>query len=410
MTGLVSRIVQANEGRLPLLLRRKYDEMAQDAFAFYRGTAHLFFGDLEPSRLPKSPVTWCSGDLHLENFGTFKGDNGLAYFDVNDFDEACLLPISWDLARFATSVWVAGPALKLNAIARRTAVRTFLTEYQHQLAEGKARWLERATAEGPVRELLRQLRNRTSAMLLEKRTIRKRTGLRIRDDGRYALPISKAQRKAAFQLVSECRHPQPAFEPVDAARRIAGLGSLGLDRYVVLVRHKDDTRRYEVLDVKESRPSAAAVHRARTQPRWPSEAARVIEVQRRSQAAAPAFLSVGVLDGKSYVIRQLQPLEDRLDLQDIVGRQKAFRCVLESMARVVAWDHLRSAGRQGASPVDDLIEFGQSEPWISGLASYAERYGKQVEKDHKKFARALKARKVPIPADKPERAAAAPAD
>ena len=397
MSDVVSRIVQANEGRLPLLLARKYTEMARDAFAFYRATAHLFFGDLEASRLPKSPLTWCSGDLHLENFGTFKGDNGLAYFDVNDFDEACLLPISWDLARFVTSIWIAGPALKLNAIARRTAIRTFLTEYQHQLSEGKARWLERATAEGPVRELLRQLRNRTSAMLLEKRTIRKRTGLRIRDDGKHALPITKAQRQTAFQLVSECRHPQPAFDPVDAARRIAGLGSLGLDRYVVLVRHRGENGRYEVLDVKEAAPSAAAVHRARTQPRWPSEAGRVIEVQRRCQAAAPAFLSVGVLEGKSYIIRQLQPLEDRLNLAALIGRTNAFRRVLESMARVVAWDHLRSAGRQGASPVDDLIEFSQSDDWISGLASYAERYGKQVEKDHKKFARALKTKKLVLP-------------
>ncbi len=393
MNDVIRRIARANEGRLPVLLERKYKEMAADTYAFYRATAHLFFDDLPASRLPNSPPAWCSADLHLENFGTFKGDNGLAYFDVNDFDEACLLPIAWDLARFACSVWVSGPHLKLGAIARRTAIREFLIEYQRQLAEGKARWLERATAEGAVRELLKRLRNRTSAMLLAKYTERKRSGPKIIDDGKHALPLTKAQQRIAFELVRGCRptpHPNVPFEPIDAAWRIAGLGSLGLQRFVVLVRRGDRTG-YEVLDVKEARPSSAAAHHARGQPRWPSEATRVIEVQRRSQAAAPAFLSAGSLGDKSFVIRQLQPLEDRLNLPDLVGRPNAFRRVLESMARVVAWDHLRSAGRQGAAPIDDLIEFAASNDWVSGIARYAEHYGKQVEKDRRKFARAFKA-------------------
>ena len=52
--------------------------------------------------------------MHLENFGSFKGDNRLAYFDLNDFDEGILAPASWDIARMLTSLRVAAPTLGLQ--------------------------------------------------------------------------------------------------------------------------------------------------------------------------------------------------------------------------------------------------------------------------------------------------------
>ena len=63
--------------------------MCEDAFAFLRSTCHLFYEDW-PADTPlnEAPLAWICGHLHLENFGTFKGDNRLAYFDINDFDEA----------------------------------------------------------------------------------------------------------------------------------------------------------------------------------------------------------------------------------------------------------------------------------------------------------------------------------
>jgi len=82
--------------------------MARDPFYFFRGTAHLFYEDLAGANtLPASPITWVCGDLHLENFGSYKGDNRLVYFDINDFDEAALAPASWELARMVTSIFVA---------------------------------------------------------------------------------------------------------------------------------------------------------------------------------------------------------------------------------------------------------------------------------------------------------------
>jgi hypothetical protein len=46
---------------------------------------------------------WIQGDLHAENFGTYMDGAGRIVFDVNDFDEAYVGHVSWDLRRFAAS-------------------------------------------------------------------------------------------------------------------------------------------------------------------------------------------------------------------------------------------------------------------------------------------------------------------
>ena len=99
------RIEQYNRGRDPERLVLKYNKMAEDALAFFRGTAHLFYEDWPADRaLREAPATWVCGDLHLENFGTYRADNRLVYFDFNDFDESCLGPATWDIGRLVTSV------------------------------------------------------------------------------------------------------------------------------------------------------------------------------------------------------------------------------------------------------------------------------------------------------------------
>jgi uncharacterized protein (DUF2252 family) len=103
MSDVVERIHSFNQGRVQERLQSKYQRMAANSFAFFRGTCHLFYEDWPAgSLLNSSPAVWICGDLHLENFGSYKGDNRLAYFDMNDFDEG-VLPCTWDLAHFLTT-------------------------------------------------------------------------------------------------------------------------------------------------------------------------------------------------------------------------------------------------------------------------------------------------------------------
>src|ERR1700738_174488 len=91
-TDAPERIAAFNAQWNSRLLQRKFDAMAHDASSFLRATAHLFFERLTTIALPHSPLVFGCGDLHLENFGSYSGDNRLTYFDQNDFDEAALMP------------------------------------------------------------------------------------------------------------------------------------------------------------------------------------------------------------------------------------------------------------------------------------------------------------------------------
>ncbi|WP_395398790.1 DUF2252 family protein [Pseudoduganella sp. UC29_106] len=86
--------------------------------------------------------------------------NRLSYFDINDFGEALLAPASWELSRFLVSVLVAVDALMVRPAEAIALCHGFLDAYVDNLTEGKPRWVERATAEGIVRDLLRDLRLR----------------------------------------------------------------------------------------------------------------------------------------------------------------------------------------------------------------------------------------------------------
>ena len=397
---LISRIAAFNRERAIEPVRHQYAVMAEDPFAFYRATAHLFYEDLNPRTLPGAPAVWCCGDAHLENFGSFTGDNGLTYFDVNDFDEAALLPLSWELARFTTSVFIAGVAHQISKADRGGYIRGFLAAYAGALAEGRARWIERATARGAVRVLLRSLRRRRLAELIDERTERRGGRLRLTIRKNHTLSLSPEERRDALELLRTGRHDAgiAALEPVDAAFRIAGLASLGLTRFIVLARARTGTRAYGLIDIKESRRSLAAARSPFRQPRWPSQAVRIVTLQRRLQAASPAFLSTVRSGRTTYVVRALQPDEDRLDLRRIVRRRPIFRETLQTMAQVMAWGHIRSAGREGSAPVDKLVQFAhQPRRWTRTVERFALRYGAQVEDDADAFAKAWRKERVPLP-------------
>ena len=86
---------------------RKYAAMRETPFAFMRGACHLFYSSLpDVVTLSGAPPAWLSGDMHVENFGTYKGDNRLTYFEVTDFDESALAPVTLDLVRFLASIRV----------------------------------------------------------------------------------------------------------------------------------------------------------------------------------------------------------------------------------------------------------------------------------------------------------------
>ncbi len=89
----LKQIAAFNRGRNPELLALKYRKMAATPFGYFRGTNPLFHADWPGAAwLERMPAVWLNGDLHIENFGTYRGDNRLVYFDIGDFDDGALGP------------------------------------------------------------------------------------------------------------------------------------------------------------------------------------------------------------------------------------------------------------------------------------------------------------------------------
>lgn len=378
MHAATESILIYNHGRDPDRLTMKLAALAAEPFAFFRGTNHLYAAALRGEIGLDAPLSYVCGDLHVENFGSFKGDNGLVYFDLNDFDDALVAPVTVDVVRMLSSVLVAGQQYRLSEADARVACANMLSEYTRTLRAGKPRWIERSTATGLVATMLRQVKRRKRGTLLASHTETRNGRLRL-DLDKHAQRASRAQRERAAHIVavySRQTHHGHRFVAEDVASRVAGVGSLGLERYVVLAHemHLPTSRR--LLDVKRAMPSAWENLRHQ-QPHWGSDGQRVATVRQVMQAASPALLSYVALDRReSFLVKSLQPSTDRVDLAHC--RDKAALIdVLTTMARAAAWAHLRGCGHQAADRIEKLQDFAAGGRWQS-MALRLARHGRDV--------------------------------
>ncbi len=394
---IVSQIQAFNAGRDPLRLKLKYTIMRGSAFAFLRGTAHVFWSALPDVSEYAAPAAWLCGDLHLENFGCYKGDNRLSYFDLNDFDEAALAPCTLDPLRLLTSILVAATAddtaKRTNLPRAKVLCGIFLDAYARELKCGKSRWIERETAAGMIGNLLQRVQSRDRKNFLDTRCTLQR-GLRavaLREKKAFALSKKQRERIQDFMRSFATQQANPSFFTfLDGANRIAGTGSLGIDRYAILVEGHGSPHKNHLLDLKLALPSSLSPHLKQKQPKWKNEAQRVVTVQRRMQAISPAFLQAVEFGGHSYVLRALQPSADRLTLSNW-RKSRSLELALDHMGGLVAWDQLRASGRSGSAIADELTDFACGTRWKKRLLAAGVDCARQVEKDWRRYCEAYDA-------------------
>ena len=391
MTDIATRIIEFNKGRLPEPLQLKYEAMAESTFRFFRGTCHLFYEDLyQKEDFPDSPPVWICGDMHIENLGSFKGDNRQVYFDLNDFDEAILAPCLWEIARMLTSILLAFDELELPETEALNITGQFIDVYAKTLAKGKTINLDARTADGIVSEFLQQVEKRKQKELLKKRTFLSKKGkLLLSTEYPKHLQLDP-DLKAELLSHMEQHLLQNAtllddYQVKDVVFRLAGTGSLGVKRYVFLLQNKVKTSKYLFLDMKQALPSALKPYVSVKQPQWASEAERVMALKFRMQAVSPALQGCTLFKGDSFVLEEMQPSEDRIDFEQIKNSYKDINRVIVDMAELAASSQLRSTGRQGSAIADKMIALGKNHSWHKPLLKYACAYAEQVKKDFSEY-------------------------
>ena len=389
--NIIKRIQKFNSGRDPELVKLKFEALKENSFRFFRGTCHLFYEDLPAkSFILRSPKTWICGDLHLENFGTFKGNNRLAYFDMNDFDEAMLAPCLLDIVRLCTSVYLAADLVKLEIADCNKLVRVFLRAYATNLEQGYIKYIEQQTANGFVKDLLRHATERTRLEMLRQRVVISKSELTIKHDQLKAFAADKAKRKEvkiSLKKWAEKNAPNPEFyKVIDVANRATGTGSIGIERYLVLVQGKGKPDGYYLFDIKEALSPSGLQYLNLKQPKWKNDAERLIMVQRRVQASSPAYLNAIKIGKKWFVMKELQPLEDKVDFNLLIDEPQKIAQLLNDMGCIVAWNNLRSGGRQNSAIADDLMKFGSNLHKLEDeIVSYASTYASKTIKNWVEF-------------------------
>jgi uncharacterized protein (DUF2252 family) len=395
----------------PAAFRRKFRKMAASPFAFYRGSAALFYADLTGSYADDSFLdgrtgrVWIHGDLHAENFGTYMNSDGRLVFNVNDFDEAYVGPFSWDLKRFAASVALIGYAKALSDDAITALVtafaRTYLTELRAIAAGGDDAIgsITLENADGVLRRVLQQARLNTRVDLLAGQTTIDDYERRFSDgEGVYDVPADVAATvTAAFR---DYLTTLPSARPVSTTikdiklRKGVGIGSAGLPSYNLLLEgHTEALENDVIIYMKQAQVPAVArwIDDARVQGYFRHQGHRTAESQRALQAHADSWLGYTSLDGVGQLVAEVSPYAADLDWAD-VNEPEDLRAVIADLGRAVARMH--SVADDESS--HDLVDFSTEEAivaavdkdeagFVTHLVDFAHRYGDQAREDHQDF-------------------------
>ncbi|SNS84348.1 Uncharacterized conserved protein, DUF2252 family [Asanoa hainanensis] len=405
----------------PAAFRRKFRKMAASPFAFYRGSAAVFYADLvgefADDRFLDEHTSrvWIHGDLHAENFGTYMNGSGELVFNVNDFDEAYVGPFSWDLKRFAASVALIGYAKALSdeVIADLVArfAGAYLTELRAIVAGGDDAIgsITLANADGVLRTVLQQARLSTRVAMLDTQTtidnFERRFAL-----GDGVFEIDDARREAVIAAFDGYLDTLPAHRPVATRikdvvlRKGVGIGSAGLPSYNLLLEgHTQALENDVVIYMKQAQVPAVARHitDGRVRGYFHHQGHRTAESQRALQAHADPWLGYTELDGVGQLVAEVSPYAADLDWSD-VNEPDELSGVVGDLGRAVARMH--SVADDESS--HDLVDFSTEEAivaavdkdehgFVAHLVDFAQRYGIRAREDHQIFVDLFRNGRVP---------------
>jgi uncharacterized protein (DUF2252 family) len=396
----------------PDAFRTKFRKMAADPFAFYRGSACVFYADVANREDrwadERTGRVWIQGDLHTENFGTYMDGEGRLIFDVNDFDEAFVGHFTWDLQRFAASVALMCWQKALSDNVIRDLITTFVRSYLDQV-----RWFRQTdddstfslnldTARGAVLVALQDARLSTRSAMLDRITHLDESDRRFRESSGVRRLGKAEYRKVntAFEAYQETipkskRFREVAYDVKDIVGRTGfGIGSAGLPSYNVLIEGFNQALDNDiVLSMKQGNVAAPSrvVDDREVHNYFKHHGHRTAVSQRALQAHADPLLGYTEIDGAGFVVAELSPYESDLDWSELTEPDELAE-VIEQLGRAVAKVHCvgdadsdqELVSFQTEDAIDELID-GRDDEFIGDIVEFGLDYAKTVREDHRHF-------------------------
>ena len=426
-TSALELLASSMHGRLPALIKLKYQLMAASPFGYFRGAVPVMAADL--AVLPNTGlVSQLCGDAHVRNLGAFAAPDGRLVFDINDFDETIRGPFEWDLKRMAASLVLAGRASGHKESASRETVEKFAARYcaqmrafaQMSILEVGHYQVHRLGLAAPVHNALLQAERATPQHTLEQLTepasdgeaanelslkSKKRQGTtsvvpQTQQKNRRALApeesslperrfkqikptltrVTGAQAAAVLASLGPYRHmlePQrqhllSLYRPVDVAFKVVGTGSVGLRDYCIYMQG-NGAKDPLFLQIKEEPLSAYAPYLGDV-PAESHQGRRVVEGQRAMQFQSDPFLGYTTIEGRDFLVRQLNDHKAAVEMGEL--KSASLLEYASVCGETLARGHARSA-----DPGMIAGYIGTSARFDSAIARFAAAYATQSERD-----------------------------
>jgi uncharacterized protein (DUF2252 family) len=389
---------ESTRGRVPALVALKNQLMAGSPFAYFRGAVPVMAYDLSLVANTGIRNQLC-GDAHVRNLGAFAAPDGRLVFDINDFDETIIGPFEWDVKRMATSLVLAGRAAGAKNLHCREAAAVFLERYRMMMAsfarmavlevaryqvhrlqnvsavEGILRMAERATPAHTLATLTDVVASQRRFRTIEP------TLWRVKED--VAQQVVGSLTKYAESLLPERRHFLAQYRPMDVAFKVVGTGSVGLRDYVVLM-EGNGAKDPLFLQIKEEVASGYAPYvTAKDRREKLHHGRRVVEGERAMQLQSDPFLGWTTMDGRDYLVRQLNDHKAAIQLENLKAAGLLEYAVV--CGEMLARGHARAGD---CSVIAGYL--GRSTRFDEAVGAFAEAYANQTEMDWKQLVQSLK--------------------
>jgi uncharacterized protein (DUF2252 family) len=397
--------------RVADLVPVRYSRMLVSPFTFYRGAAYLMASDLAATPRTGLTVQLC-GDAHLSNFGTFAAPDRRLVFSLNDFDETLPGPFEWDVKRLVASFAVAGRdrdfdtkqrqrinlsvarsyRLAMRDLARmgrldiwysRLGVDEIKKELGDKLKAGQAKRFEKNVAKAQAKDSMKAFSKLVQDVDGQPRLV---------SDPPLIVPLEELYPDRYLQLEDalrellrsyrrtlsgDHRHLMEGFRFVEAARKVVGVGSVGTRAWVLLMLG-DQGGDPLFLQGKEAQTSVLEPFLGKS--KHPNHGQRVVEGQRLGQSASDIMLGwvrSDDVDGvdRDFYIRQLWDGKGSA----VIEAMKPSG--LEAYAHLCGWTLARAHARSG-DPTAIASYLGDSDGFDEALATFAETYADQNERDY----------------------------
>ena len=402
--------------------RGKFRKMASSAFAFYRGSACLYYADVardgDPFAHGEGSRVWIQGDLHAANFGTYMNSEGRLVFDVNDFDEAYVGPFTWDVHRLAASLALLGYEKALSDDEITEMIQVVARSYAAQVerfatAEHTGSFaLTLANTEGTLLEILQSARLKTRVALLDELTTIEDYDRRFRIGGNVqALDVAAREAvQAAFDRYLETIPAGKLQKKINyrvkdiVAVRGVGIGSAGLPSFNLLVEGRTEALENDiVIYMKQANVAAPSrvIDDDRIHGYFQHHGHRTVVSQRALQAYSDPWLGYTELDGVGQLVAEVGPYVSDLDWTDI-NDIDAILGLLElarsgggedplRLRRRLRPDADRHVDRQGDR---GRAARGKHDEFVASVVEFGRQYGDVARDDHQIFIDAFRNHRV----------------